>query len=98
MSDQKSHVEHLEASLNAARREADALREQVQLHERRRNSSAPTTAAPLALTTTAATSHDFNMDSAWATLLAQVSKMNSFVIWDLLISMLFRSQIIMFEK
>ena len=86
MTDQKSHVEHLEASLNAARREADALREQVQLHERRRNSSAPTTAAPLALTTTtAATSHDFNMDSAWATLLAQVSKINSFVILGLLI-------------
>ncbi len=73
MSDQKNHIEHLEASLNAARREADALREQVQLHERRRNSSAPMTAAPLAVATMATTSHDFNMDSAWATLLAQVS-------------------------
>ncbi len=77
MSDQKNHVEHLEASLNAARREADALREQVQLHERRRNSSTPMTAAPLALTTTAATSHEFNMDSAWASLLAQVSEKNN---------------------
>ena len=86
MSDQQSHSDALEASLNAARREADALREQIQIFDRRRNSTNAITSN--ALTSNALTSNpmmtsnvqksgqqslDPNMDSAWATLLSQVS-------------------------
>ena len=83
-SSQQTHCQTLESSLKAARREADAIREQLQLHEQRNSttSTALTTAttSAAAVTTSAAavtrnSAHpvlDFNLDSAWATLLTQV--------------------------
>ena len=81
MSDQQSHSDALEASLNAARREADALREQIQIFDRRRNSTNAITSNALTsnpmmtsnVQKSGQQSLDPNMDSAWATLLSQVS-------------------------
>jgi VIT1/CCC1 family predicted Fe2+/Mn2+ transporter len=76
-SEQRNQLDALEAALAAARREADALREQLQLFERRKSAAASTAAsttasAAKASTAPALTAPGFSMNTPWSSLLSQV--------------------------